>query len=76
MRERGETNPLRRDTDCDGLLDGPTAGNVLGEDQNANGMVDPGETDPPQADTDGDGIPDGVERGDHRELATRPTAPT
>jgi hypothetical protein len=57
-----ETNPLRKDTDCDGLIDGPDKGAVKGEDQNANGKVDTGETDPRLKDTDKDGITDGVER--------------
>ncbi|MGA9524494.1 MAG: adventurous gliding motility lipoprotein CglD [Myxococcaceae bacterium] len=59
----GETNPRRRDSDCDGLIDGPSQGAVLGEDLNANGTVDMAETDPTRFDTDGDGIADGVERG-------------
>jgi hypothetical protein len=59
----GETNPRRKDSDCDGLLDGPTQGTTRGEDLNANGVVDSGETDPTKFDTDGDGISDGVERG-------------
>ncbi len=59
----GETDPRRRDSDCDGLIDGPSKGAILGEDLNANGTVDPGETDPTRFDTDGDGITDGVERG-------------
>ncbi len=63
MVNAGETNPRRRDSDCDGLIDGPTQGGVLGEDQNANGTVDMGETNPANFDSDGDGIADGVERG-------------
>jgi hypothetical protein len=59
----GETNPRRKDSDCDGLLDGPRQGTALGEDLNGNGVVDAGETDPTKVDTDGDGIGDGVERG-------------
>lgn len=42
------------DLDHDGLGD-------LGEDANANGLVDAGETDPAHPDTDGDTTPDGVE---------------
>ncbi|MBF5042640.1 hypothetical protein FGE12_09530 [Aggregicoccus sp. 17bor-14] len=61
--DEGETDPNSRDTDCDGLLDGPSQGSMKGEDQNANGTVDPGETDPTKLDTDGDGLTDGVERG-------------
>jgi len=57
-----ETNPLRKDTDCDALIDGPDQGGVKGEDQNASGKLEAGETDPRLKDTDGDGIPDGVER--------------
>lgn len=55
----GETDPLNKDTDNDGLMDGPGSG----EDTNANGIVDPGETDPNNPDTDGDGIFDGTEKG-------------
>ncbi len=61
--ELGETNPRKKDSDCDGLIDGPDQGSFKGEDQNANGQVDPGETNPLNSDTDGDGIRDGVERG-------------
>ncbi len=60
----GETNPRKKDSDCDGLSDGPNlGGGVLGEDLNADGLVSTGETDPTKKDTDGDGITDGVERG-------------
>ncbi len=61
--DEGETDPNNRDSDCDGLIDGPTTVSFKGEDQNANGTVDPGETDPTKLDTDGDGLTDGVERG-------------
>lgn len=50
------TDPLRVDTDCDGLKDGD-------EDKGHNGKVDSGETDPNKRDTDGDGLTDGVETG-------------
>lgn len=59
----GETDPHKVDTDCDGLIDGPTKGSVLGEDQNADGKVNAGETDPRKADSDQDGLTDGVEKG-------------
>jgi hypothetical protein len=59
----GETSPRTKDSDCDGLLDGPPQGTFLGEDLNASGGRDPGETDPANRDTDGDGLLDGVERG-------------
>ena len=52
----GCPNPLDRDSDDDGLLDGV-------EDVNQNGVVDPGETNPCLADSDGDGLQDGTERG-------------
>ncbi|OJH35247.1 adventurous gliding motility lipoprotein CglD [Cystobacter ferrugineus] len=57
------TDPRNPDSDCDGLLDGPNKNGFLGEDLNANGVLDPGETSPTQRDTDGDGLVDGVERG-------------
>jgi hypothetical protein len=59
----GETHPLLKDSDCDGLLDGPSASGTKGEDQNANGAPEAGETDPRKRDTDGDGLTDGVESG-------------
>jgi hypothetical protein len=59
----GETHPLLRDSDCDGLIDGPNVGSVEGEDQNANGLRDNNETDPHNSDTDGDGLLDGLELG-------------
>ncbi|GIW70573.1 MAG: hypothetical protein KatS3mg102_0115 [Planctomycetota bacterium] len=58
------TDPLKADTDGDGIPDG-------WEDLDRNGRVDPGETDPNDpgdaaafdlTDTDGDGLPDLVER--------------
>jgi predicted small lipoprotein YifL len=58
-----ETHPLLKDSDCDGLIDGPSAGGFKGEDENANGVVDANETDPRKSDTDGDGLLDGIERG-------------
>jgi hypothetical protein len=61
--DTGETDPRSRDSDCDGLLDGPDQGTFKGEDPNANRMRDMGETDPTNRDTDGDGLLDGVERG-------------
>ncbi|HEY3450839.1 MAG TPA: adventurous gliding motility lipoprotein CglD [Myxococcales bacterium] len=57
------TDPLRVDSDCDGVRDGD-------EDKNKNGKVDPGESDPNKRDTDGDGLTDGVETG----VATNPDA--
>ena len=50
----GETDPLVKDTDSDGLDDGK-------EDANGNGKVDSGETDPLKKDTDGGSIDDGTE---------------
>ncbi|MDD5751898.1 MAG: hypothetical protein PHS73_05270, partial [Candidatus Peribacteraceae bacterium] len=47
------TNPLSRDSDGDGLIDGI-------EDANHNGHTDANETDPMQWDTDRDGLPDGL----------------
>ncbi len=61
--ELGETNPRKKDSDCDGLQDGPNQGAFKGEDLNANGVINTGETDPSKRDTDGDGVADGVERG-------------
>ncbi len=58
----GDSDPANPDTDGDGLLDG------LGEDVDADGVVDPGETDKLNPDSDpdplgsfGDGIGDGAE---------------
>ncbi|MBF0452130.1 MAG: hypothetical protein HQK75_15620 [Candidatus Magnetomorum sp.] len=48
------TDPLKIDTDDDGIIDGL-------EDRNHNCIVDEGETDPTNPDTDGDGIKDGYE---------------
>ncbi len=48
------TDPLKSDTDDDGLAD-----NL--EDANQNGAMETNETDPANPDTDGDGIQDGVE---------------
>lgn len=48
----GESNPLKKDTDCDGVSD-------TDELSAARGC----KTDPGKRDTDGDGIPDGVETG-------------
>lgn len=53
---RTDTDPVRPDTDGDGLLDGA-------EDADHDGEVDPSETDPRQADTDRGGAPDGFEVG-------------
>lgn len=50
------TDPMKADSDGDGLADGE-------EDRNHNGRVDPGETDPNQTDSDGDGTPDGAVGG-------------
>lgn len=58
------TDPKNPDTDKDGLCDGPnTIENecISGEDQNANGTVDPGETDPNKWDTDNGSVDDGTE---------------
>ena len=52
--DTGETNPLAKDTDKDGLDDGV-------EDKNKNGIVDTGETDPTLWDTDKGGESDGSE---------------
>lgn len=46
-------NPLLRDSDLDGIIDGI-------EDMNRNGNVDPEETDPRTKDTDRDGLCDGI----------------
>ena len=54
IEERGQTDPLRPDTDDDGIPDGK-------EDRNRNDRVDPGETDPRSVDTDNDGIWDGAD---------------
>ncbi|MDO8527110.1 MAG: right-handed parallel beta-helix repeat-containing protein [Deltaproteobacteria bacterium] len=50
----GDTDPLKPDTDCDGILDGD-------EDANHNGLVEwhLNETFPQIADSDGDGVSDG-----------------
>jgi hypothetical protein len=61
--ELGETNPRKKDSDCDGLQDGPNQSSFKGEDLNANGVLNAGETNPANRDTDGDGLSDGVERG-------------
>lgn len=50
----GALNPLKSDSDSDGIDDGA-------EDANANGWLDQDETDPSTGDTDEDGIPDAVE---------------
>ncbi|MBI5545420.1 MAG: hypothetical protein HY901_16160 [Deltaproteobacteria bacterium] len=50
------TDPLKADTDGDGLRDGE-------EDRNADGVLDAGETDPRSADTDCDGLYDAEEAG-------------
>lgn len=50
---RSSLNPLLRDSDLDGIIDGV-------EDMNRNGNVDPGETDPRTKDTDRDGLCDGL----------------
>lgn len=58
------SDPLRADTDGDGLCDGaiPVAGTCIGgENRNVNGSVDDGETDPRNPDSDNDGIVDGLE---------------
>ena len=52
----GCTNPLDRDSDDDGIVDGL-------EDADLDGVLDPGETSPCAADTDGDHVQDGTERG-------------
>lgn len=49
-----KTDPLKSDSDADGVKDGD-------EDSNKNGRVDPGEIDPLDPDTDDDGLRDGVE---------------
>ncbi len=61
------------DTDDDGLCDGPNdvpgecygrdpvTGELVGEDRNANGVLDFGETDPNNNDSDGDSLTDGQE---------------
>ncbi|HYO56019.1 adventurous gliding motility lipoprotein CglD [Archangium sp.] len=65
-----ETDPRKKDSDCDGLLDGADLGGFRGEDLNANGTRDAaGETDPTRPDTDQDGLLDGVERGISTETA-------
>jgi hypothetical protein len=50
----GALNPVKADSDNDGLADGQ-------EDSNYNGWLDAGETDPTVKDTDGDGLSDYVE---------------
>lgn len=50
---RSSLNPLLRDSDIDGIIDGI-------EDLNRNGNVDPDETDPRTKDTDRDGLCDGL----------------
>ncbi|MBI2373891.1 MAG: tandem-95 repeat protein [Deltaproteobacteria bacterium] len=57
------TDPLRDDTDDDGLIDGS-------EDADGDGLADAAETDPRLSDTDGDGIQDGTELGLEHSLAT------
>jgi hypothetical protein len=52
----GCANPLDRDSDDDGIVDGL-------EDVDLDGVLDPGETSPCAADTDGDHVQDGTERG-------------
>ena len=52
----GCTNPLDRDSDDDGIVDGL-------EDADLDGVLDPGETSPCSADSDGDQVQDGTERG-------------
>jgi MYXO-CTERM domain-containing protein len=70
------TSPTNADSDGDGLCDGPGVGDtvcvggVLGEDTNANGVVDNGETNPNNDDSDSDGLTDGTEV-----LGTNPTNP-
>jgi len=56
--EEFDTNPLRGDTDCDGVYDG-------GEDKNRDGVIvfSKGETDPRRVDSDEDGISDGRSNG-------------
>ena len=48
-------DPLKADTDSDGLKDGA-------EDRDGDGVVDPGESDPCKTDTDGDGLIDGIDQ--------------
>jgi len=61
------TDPLNRDTDGDGIIDGweYRDGGIFGEDYNGNGRVDTEnryiETDPLLVDTDGDSLSDGTE---------------
>jgi hypothetical protein len=64
-----KTDPLKRDSDSDGLWDGIDPSNGKGEDINKNGKIDVynngvfKETDPNNRDTDGDGLKDGLECG-------------
>lgn len=54
----GSMDPLSRDSDGDGIVDGE-------EDKDGNGWIDRAETDPSLADSDDDGIEDGAEaKGD------------
>ncbi len=63
------TDPADPDSDDDGLCDGPAAVVApdgatvcaVGEDMDADGVVDPAETDPTKADTDGGTVSDGDE---------------
>lgn len=59
------TNPLRADSDGDGLCDGAIAVSaaacVGGEDLNGNGLREADETDPNNPDSDADSLSDGVE---------------
>jgi len=54
-RGAAETDPARIDTDCDGLVDGPSYGAFKGERTLG--------TNPTEPDTDGDGLIDGLEAG-------------
>ena len=58
------TNPVKPDTDADGLCDGSETVKdkcIAGEDKNNNGAIDIGETDPNNPDSDGGGVSDGDE---------------
>ena len=77
LAETGCTDPLRADTDGDGLDDGEELGGLgdpCAPDADADGLDDPDEaslgTDPFAADTDGDGLDDAAEVS----LGTSPTA--
>ncbi|MBI3178444.1 MAG: hypothetical protein HYZ27_02210, partial [Deltaproteobacteria bacterium] len=61
LREVGELDPKRADTDLDGLADGCRPNVTLCEDKNNSGSVDAGETNPLAYDTDGDLLGDGCE---------------